>query len=300
MLGDVILYDAYRRSVKGIDPDYILKNVKSELAGMYADYERDGRCERATHTLDMADACAMAAELAEEKGDTAFAEKLRKLTDNYKNVFDFETGLLTDASPYYEGNKWNYSFRPSRYFPERVELSGGKDKVMKLLDTFFGFGEPSVVQPQTPECYDYIESTGIHHFDGYNNEPDMETPYSYIHLGEHKKVCDIIDGGIKYMFTTGEGGLPGNNDSGGLSSCYVWNAIGIFPVSGQDLVMLGLPAVEKAVLCLSNGRELKISVRNFDPGSTDVRRVTFNGREIGNNIITVREMMSGGQIEFEM
>ena len=71
-------------------------------------------------------------------------------------------------------------------------------------------------------------------------------------------------------------------------------------MSGQDLVMLGLPAAEKAVLCLSNGRELKISVRNFDPESTDVRRVTFNGREIGNNIITVREMMNGGQIEFEM
>ena len=300
MLGDVILYDAYRRSVKGIDPDYILENVKSELAGMYADYERDGRCERATHTLDMADACAMAAELAEEKGDTAFAEKLRKLTDNYKNVFDFETGLLTDASPYYEGNKWNYSFRPSRYFPERVELSGGKDKVMKLLDTFFGFGEPSVVQPQTPECYDYIESTGIHHFDGYNNEPDMETPYSYIHLGEHKKVCDIIDGGIKYMFTTGEGGLPGNNDSGGLSYCYIWNMLGIFPISGQDLMFIGSPHVKSGVMHLANGKKLEIKVKNFGENNIYVKEAYLNGIKINDHRFKASEMMQGGVLEFIM
>ena len=102
------------------------------------------------------------------------------------------------------------------------------------------------------------------------------------------------------MFCEGDGGLPGNNDSGGLSSCYVWNALGIFPVSGQDLMLFGLPAVEKAVMRLSNGRELKINVRNFDPESIKVCRITFNGRQIKNNMMTVREMMQGGEIEFEM
>lgn len=300
MLGDVILYDAFIRSVKGIDDEYILENVKSELSGMYADYERDGRCPRATHTIDMADACAMAAELAEKRGDLAFAGRLKKLAENYKNVFDFETGLLTDDSPYYEGNKWNYSFRPSRYFPERVALSGGNERVMKLLDTFFGFGEPPVVQPQTPECYEYIESTGIHHFEGYNNEPDMETPFSYIYLDEHKKVCDIIDGCIKYMFTTGEGGIPGNNDSGGLSSCYIWNMLGIFPISGQDVMFIGSPHVKNAVMKLAGGKTLEIKVNNFGDDRIYVNNVTLNGKPVEKYRFKASEMMQGGVLEFTM
>ncbi len=128
MLGDVILYDAYRRSVRGVDANYILENVKSELEGMYADYECDGRCERATHTLDMADACAMAAELATEKGDISLAERLKKLTENYKNVFDFESGILTDDSPYYEGNKWNYSFDCQGISPKEYRFRAVKTK----------------------------------------------------------------------------------------------------------------------------------------------------------------------------
>ena len=169
-----------------------------------------------------------------------------------------------------------------------------------MLDSFFGFNGQSVKQLTYIGANKEISQSKYHRFEGFNNECDMETPYAYIYADRHDRLCEIVHECVRRSFGSGTGGLPGNNDSGGLSSCYVWNALGIFPVSGQDLVMLGLPAVEKAVLCLSNGRELKISVRNFDPGSTDVRRVTFNGREIGNNIITVREMMSGGQIEFEM
>ena len=301
MLGDLVLYDAYRRGVKGITASDILTNVKNELdSEMFSDYERNGRCERATHTLDMADACAMAAEIAEEEGDTAFALRLKKLTENYKNVYDFESGLLTDNSPYYEGDKWNYSFRLSRFFPERTELSGGKKRMIELLDTFFGYGDDPIVQPQTPECYDYIEKNAVHHFEGYNNEPDMETPFAYIHCGEHKKTCEIIDGGIKYMFTTGDGGLPGNNDSGGLSSCYIWNMLGIYPVSGQDAMLIGSPHVEKATLRLAGGKSLEIEVNNFSPDHIYVKEAYLNGKKIKEHRFTVTEMMQGGRLEFIM
>ncbi len=171
---------------------------------------------------------------------------------------------------------------------------------MRLLDTFFGFGEPSVIQPQTPECYDYIENTGIHHFEGYNNEPDMEAPYAYIYLGEHKKVCDIIDGGIKYMFTTGEGGLPGNNDSGGLSFCYICNMLGIFPVSGQDLMFCGSPHVKNAVISLAGGKKLEIKVKNYGENNIYVKEVCLNGRTLGDYRFKASEMMQGGVLEFTM
>ena len=50
------------------------------------------------------------------------------------------------------------------------------------------------------------------------------------------------------MYTTGRGGLPGNNDSGGLTSCYVWNAVGLFPVTGQPVYLIGSPIFDAASL----------------------------------------------------
>ena len=40
----------------------------------------------------------------------------------------------------------------------------------------------------------------------------------------------------------GRGGLPGNDDSGGLSSWYVWASLGLFPVAGQSLFLVNAPA----------------------------------------------------------
>lgn len=301
MLGDMVLYDALVRSVKGVLPSDVLLNVKNELAmPMYSDFERDGKCELATHTLDMADACAMAAELAAAEGENEFAEHLHKLSENYENACDFESGLLTDKSWYYEGNKWNYSFRPMRAFAERIERSGGMQKIEKLLDTFFGYGEDPVTQPSEPDCYEFIESTAPNRFEGFNNEPDMETPFAYTYVGRHDKMCEIIDAGIKYMFTGGDGGLPGNNDSGGLSSCYVWNMLGIFPLTGQDVMLVGTPHVKRATLKLASGKVFTVDVKNYAEGHIYVDRVLLDGKEIKDFRFPASKMMQGGVLEVYM
>ena len=41
---------------------------------------------------------------------------------------------------------------------------------------------------------------------------------------------EIIDAVMQYQYATGPNGLPGNNDSGALTSWYVLNAIGEFPL----------------------------------------------------------------------
>ena len=89
------------------------------------------------------------------------------------------------------------------------------------------------------------EQIDLGSFEGLNNEPDMETPYTYNFAGRPERTADVIRHIRDYMFTTGRGGLPGNDDSGGISSWYVWSAIGIFPISGTALMAIGLPAFER-------------------------------------------------------
>ena len=46
-------------------------------------------------------------------------------------------------------------------------------------------------------------------------------------------------------FGVGRGGLPGNDDSGGLSSWFVWASLGLFPVAGQILFLQDGYVVER-------------------------------------------------------
>ena len=99
------------------------------------------------------------------------------------------------------------------------------------------------------------------------------------------------------MFTKGRGGIPGNNDSGGLSSCYIWNTLGIFPVTGQNLMLLGSPKVKGAKLRLAGGKTFEIKVNGE---GIYLDRASLNGKEITDFRFTVREMMEGGKLEMNM
>ena len=301
MLGVYALLTAYRCGID-IDPDRMLKVIESDVfADNKTDFTVDGRCGSHTWMLDMADCCALSAQLAKERGNTALYEKLTPLARQWKNVYDPETGLLNADSDYYEGTLYNYSFRQMVNMEERIALAGGKENFAKLLDKFFGYGQPDTVLPIDPHNYEPVaEGMKLGRFEGFNNESDTETPFSYIYAGRHDRLCEIIRGGMKYMFTTGRGGLPGNNDSGALSSYYVLNAIGLFPVAGQDLFIIGSPAVNGAELSLSSSRQLSITVSGNSDKNIYVESVKFNGRELSDWKIKTSELLCGGTLEFVM
>lgn len=208
------------------------------------------------------------------------AERLEPHAKNWRAAFD-DDGLLKDGYEYYEGNRWNYSFRPLREMKERIAICG-EEKFLALLDRFFGFTDPEDVSAR---------------FEGFNNETDMEAPYAYAYTSRHDRLCEIIDKGHRCMFTTGEGGIPGNNDSGGLSAQYIWNALGIFPVSGQDLMLIGSPCFEEAALHLPGGKDF--TIRRKGKGIY-LREARLDGELLTEFRFTVRRMMQGGTLELTM
>jgi len=301
MLGEYVLLTAYRYGYD-IDAERMLKVIESDIfADNKTDFTVDGKCESNTWMLDMADGCALAAEVAKENGNNDLYDKLLPLSLQWKNVYDKNTGLLNEDSSYYEGTLYNYSFRQMVHMDERIELAGGKEKFVMLLDNFFGYGAPDTVQPTDPLNYEPVaEGIKLGRFEGFNNESDTETPFSYIYADRHDRVCEIIRGGMKYMFTTGRGGLPGNNDTGALSSYYVLNALGLFPVAGQDLFLIGSPVVDSAEIELFTGKKLTIKVLNNSDDNIYVESLKFNGNIIEDWRITATELFNGGTLEFLM
>ena len=298
MLGAYALLSACHMGLVD-DPRRMLRVIEQDVFSPgKRDFTEERRCASHTWTLDMADGCAYAAWLAETLGETAIAERLAPFGKLWATAYDPATGLLSANSSYYEGTLYNYSFRPCAHMDERIALCGGPEGFTRALDKFFGYGARSVKQPVSP--LGVARGIGLGRFEGYNNEPDMETPYSYIFAGRHDRTCEVVAAGQRYMFTAGRGGLPGNNDSGGLSSCYVWNALGLFPVAGRDMLLIGTPGVQRARLSLSSGNTLEITVKNAGKGSIYVHGAQFNGKDLQGFMLPAKELMRGGTLLFEM
>ncbi len=301
MLGFYALFTAYRYGYP-LDPKRLLENFKRDFFDEgKKDFTEQGRCASHTFFLDMTEICTLAADLAKEAGDAQTEALLRPFGARWKNVYDKNTGLLDADSSYYEGTLYNYSFRQMADMPARIALAGGKERFVRLLDDFFGYGKPETTQPTDPHDYGPVEEgMKLGRFEGFNNESDTEAPFSYIYAGRQDRTCEVVRAGMKYMFTAGRGGLPGNNDSGALSSYYVMMALGLFPVAGQDLFLIGSPFVKSAKISLFNGRTLEIAVDKVSDEDIYVKSVRFNGKELEGYKISAGALMAGGKMEFEM
>ncbi len=281
LLAAYMFCDAFWRGVEGVDFGKAVTALYNELCGdEYKSFFENGECPRTTYTLDVAESCGNIGDVASALGYDDISKRLLPFADNVKNAFDPTTGLLKEDYTYYEGTHWSYSFRPLRDNAARIAICG-KEKYVELLDRFFGFTQTE---------------NGPHRFQGFNNETDMEAPYAYSLAGRHDRLCEITDK-LSELFITGHDGMPGNADSGGLTACYIWNCLGLFPVSGQDLMLIGSPKVESATLKLQNGHTFKISRKGE---GIYVKSAILSGRKLERLCFSVTDMMKGGELVFEM
>ncbi|MFN2230198.1 MAG: glycoside hydrolase domain-containing protein, partial [Anaerolineae bacterium] len=292
--------DAYYRHIDGIDWQRALALMERDLhRPRNDDFYAKGLVYPVTHTLDLAVACFCAAQIAVGLGEQDRCEELMALSGRWRSAYDPKTGRLIEAR-YYEGGLWNYSFRLLHDMAGRIALYPGEAAFVADLDRFFGYGQPPVSQPVDPADRDYMAwGFSLNRFEGYNNEPDIETPYAYHYAGRPDRAAEVVRAGMRDMYTTGRGGLPGNNDSGGLTSCYLWNAIGLFPVTGQPVFLIGSPLFPRAVLDLPGG-PFAVEAPATSAENLYVQGARLNGTPLDRAYLTVDEVLRGGTLQLDM
>ena len=261
------------------------------------------------HTLDLAGAAFATSRVASSVGNASAARWMMSLTHNALNVFNSSSCLLRTApgTVWYEGTHVTYSFRPLTDMAARVGLCNGTSNFVRLLDDFFGYGRAPAVQApifawqgaQPSWVWDRVVAAGYdsHTFEGLCNEPDMEAPYSYAYAGRADRVQDVVNAIKTYSFAPGRGGLAGNDDSGGESAWYVWSSLGIFPVTGQPLYIIGSPSFGAVSVHLGDA-VLRIS--RHGPGRY-IQNGTLNGRSLaGRAWLWVSEAHAGGELALFM
>ncbi|TGO04436.1 glycoside hydrolase domain-containing protein [Serinibacter arcticus] len=302
-LAHTLLADLSQLGATGIDWDWALVHMQADLRRTYGEeYLRQGVTHPVSHTLDLAFGYWCTRAVALRQGDTALAAESGRLAAGWPAAYDAGTGLLR-ASTFYEGGPWNYSFRLLHDMAGRIDLAGGDAAFTAMLDEFFGYGADPVTQPGlAPDLAEMTAGYALHRFEGLNNEPDMEVPWAYMYAGRPDRTAEVVHGAVHQMFGTGRGGLAGNDDSGGLSSWYVWASLGIFPVAGQNVFLLNAPSYASASLAVPGGR-FHIRTRGFREGEGEgppplqyVASVTLDGAPLDRPWLTGQELHAGGEL----
>jgi putative alpha-1,2-mannosidase len=288
-----------------LDWDWALVHLHNDLRRTYGEeFLLHGRTHPISHTLDLAFGYFCTAVIAHQVGDRQLVAQFAPLADRWRNAFDPATGLLRDST-FYEGGRWNYSFRLLHDMAARIDLAGGDAAFVALLDRFFGYGADPVKQPGVaPSVDEMLAGYALDRFEGLNNEPDMEAPWAYQYAGRPDRTAEVVHAVTQQQFGTGRGGLPGNDDSGGLSSWYVWATLGLFPVAGQNLFLLNAPAWREARIDVG-GRPLTIETSGFVEPEPDrppqyVQRVHLDGTELDRTWLTGTEVHAGGRLRVEV
>jgi len=317
---EVVIADAYVKGLEGIDYDLALEAMlKDADVPPGGNEEKEGRGGLSTYntlgyipygidragnrTIEYAYDDYCIAEVAEGLGRTDIAERFYKQSANWKNLwragyeYDGMRGFImpkdkegrwlddvpwgkskvftptikytpmTKVAPwylpwwstfFYEATSEEYSLSIPHDVPGLIEACGGSEQFKERLDLFFEknyynvANEPSFM---TPLLYHWID------------RPDLST--ARVHQIIRDNYDDTPDG------------LPGNDDSGAMSSWLVFHMMGFYPNAGQNQYIVTAPLIPEYTIHLSNGRNL---------------HVTTSKKAVPVSFLTHEDIINGGNI----
>lgn len=253
------------------------------------------------------------AKLADALGDTADRDKFMHRAENYKNLFDKETGFMrgrlangswhspfdpgdvgNKSRDFTEGDAWQYSFFAPQDVQGLIALFGGNEKFVKKLDELF-------VAPADMSARKDLDIDGLIGQYAHGNEPSHHIAYLYSYAGQPWRTADRVSQVRQTMYKDSEDGVCGNEDCGQMSAWYVFSALGFYPVNPvQGAYVFGQPLFKHLTLTIPGGKTLVVQAPNLSSENKYIAKVLLNGTEIPRAYITHGQLTSGGTLEFVM
>lgn len=197
----------------------------------------------------------------------------------FYSPFDPKEGENFEPSPgFHEGNAWNYTFYVPHDIKGLTKLMGGKKNFVNKLQMVFD--------------KKYFDPT---------NEPDIAYPYLFSYFkGEEwrtqKTVKEILD---KY-YTVQNNGLPGNDDTGTLSTWAMFSMMGFYPdCPGVPEYTLTAPVFDKITIKLDPefwGKD-KLVIRK-EGGDGYIDEIRLGGKKQNDFRIRHDELVGAGELLF--
>ncbi len=152
-------------------------------------------------------------------------------------------GKTGPAPGFVEGDASQYTFMVPFDVAGVEQALGGPAAMVNRLDALF---TKLNAGPSSPYAF-------------LGNEPGLDTPYEYLWAGRPDLAESVVHRAMDEMYAPTPDGYPGNTDGGTMTSWWVWNAIGLYPViPGDDVMTVGAPRFSRVVIVLPRGRSLTV------------------------------------------
>ena len=332
-----ILVDAYMKGVKVDDLETMYKGLIHGTENVHPTVSSTGRLgheyynklgyvpydvkinENAARTLEYAynDWCIyqIAKELGRPKKEL---DLYAKRAMNYKNLYDTESKLMrgknadgTFQSPFSplkwgdaftEGNSWHYTWSVFHDPQGLIDLMGGKDSFVMMLDSVFAV-PPLFDDSYYGQVIHEIREMQIMNMGNYahGNQPIQHMIYLYNYAGQPWKAQYWVRDVMNKMYTPTPDGYCGDEDNGQTSAWYVFSALGFYPVApGTTQYVLGAPLFKKATLHFENGKNLVINAPENSDKNIYIESMSFNGVNYTKNYLDHNELLKGGVLDIKM
>ena len=332
-----VVADAYLKGLRGYDAETLWKAVTHGANAVHPKVSSTGRLgweyynklgyvpydvkinENVARTLEYAydDWCIYQFGKSLGKSEKELAQ-YKKNAMNYKNVFDKETNLMrgrnqdgkfqTPFSPlkwgdaFTEGNSWHYSWSVFHDPQGLINLMGGKQTFVQMLDSVFN------VPPLFDDSYyggviHEIREMQIMNMGNYahGNQPIQHMIYMYNYAAQPWKTQYWIREVMDKLYTPQADGYCGDEDNGQTSAWYVFSAMGFYPVCpGANQYVIGTPYFDKMTLHLENGKTMTITAQNCSQNNKYIQSLSINGTPSTKNFFTHDQLMQGGNIHYVM
>ncbi|HIT82669.1 MAG TPA: GH92 family glycosyl hydrolase [Candidatus Avibacteroides faecavium] len=236
---------------------------------------------------------------------------------NYKNIFNPVTNLMSgrnedgtfpDLNPlkwgdaFTEGNAWHYSWSVFHDVAGLMELMGGKDAFVTMLDSVFS------VPPVFDDSYygfviHEIREMQIVNMGNYahGNQPVQHMIYLYDYAGQPWKAQNHLRDVMTRLYRPTPDGYCGDEDNGQTSAWFVFSAMGFYPVCpGTDQYVIGAPLFDHVQINLPGGKTVEINAEGNSDTNRYVSGIKVNGEEYTKNYFTYGDLTSGATIDFTM
>jgi predicted alpha-1,2-mannosidase len=252
------------------------------------------RREQVSRTLEYAFDDYALSRFAEALGKTEDFITLKKRSENWKNVFDSQTGFvrgryadgkwIEQFDPYKkasficEGTPFQYTWYVPHDIPGLIQSMGGNENFIARLNEFFDKG---------------------HYWHG--NETDHQAAYIFAMAGKPEKTQEWITKIIAEEYGTGPGGLSGNEDAGQMSAWLVFSMMGFYPVCPvSNQYIITTPSFDEVKILLPGNKIFLISSVKKDTNNKYIRVITKDGGRFNNWFITHDEIVKGSRFTIQL
>uniref|UniRef100_A0AB33J266 GH92 family glycosyl hydrolase n=1 Tax=Prevotella sp. GTC17254 TaxID=3236794 RepID=A0AB33J266_9BACT len=250
-----------------------------------------------SHALEYYVADNALANLADALGKKADAARFRKQSLGYRHYYSKEFGTLrpikadgkfltpfdpkagadfSNAPGFHEGSAWNYTFYVPHDVKGLAKLMGGSKKFVDRLQMVFD-----------QKLYDPA------------NEPDIAYPYLFCQFpGEEWRTQKEVTRLLNRYFTDKPDGIPGNDDTGTMSTWALFSMMGFYPdCPGSPYYSLTMPVFDKVTLHLDRKYYPQGDIVIERQTKADrIHSMTLGGKPLSKYRISHDELVKGGHL----